>query len=93
MTYLLYYYWLSASININRRGAPEIGDIYYPFYGKVIKDALCTKAPGSHDLSLKVRDYLSKEVFSKAGLALKKPYLYIKINSNKDLKDSLIGSY
>jgi hypothetical protein len=54
MTYLLYYYWLSASIDINRRGALEISDIYYPFYGKIIKDAPYTKVDGSYNLLFKV---------------------------------------
>jgi hypothetical protein len=39
---------------MNYRGALEIGDIYYPFYGKIIKDAPCTKVNGSYDLLFKV---------------------------------------
>jgi hypothetical protein len=92
MTYLLYYYWPSASIDINHRGALEISDIYYPFYSKIIKDTPYTKVDGFYNLLFKVRDYLSNKVFLEAGLALKKLYLYIKINSNKDLRDSLISS-
>ena len=89
MEYLEANHWPTASLNLNRRGAPSINEIpsmlYY--YGR-IKDAPCTQ--NSHPKTATYTEFF-KKLFP--GYSGNIPNIYIDVRGEGEIKNEVTGSY
>ncbi|KAK0105457.1 hypothetical protein ONS96_004844 [Cadophora gregata f. sp. sojae] len=91
MDYLRRNFWPSATLFLQRRGAPNIGILSSPmFYNNQMRDAPCCFLPGAHP---KTADILNFFIQLFPECTTPAPVRYIDLRGRNDLRDELTGSY
>lgn len=91
MTYLEKNYWPSATVNLNRRGAPFINVIPSVLhYQGSIKDAPCTRLPWAHPKTAEYAKFFSS-IFKEYHATI--PSLYIDVRGHEEVRDAVTGSW